>query len=189
MNSNQPSMLSPALIGGAVLGITSALPVVEFLNCACCGLIVGGGLLSSYLYLRQYPSQLPPVTYGEGALLGLSTGAVGTAIYAIVRIPLQFVQIQLGIQTQEIARLEEALSNPQIPEALRNALRELFEGGTLSIGVLVLEVVAFLAVALVFATLGGILGIALFQKRTQPEIPFQAPPTGPPGAPDPPGSQ
>ncbi len=189
MNSNQPSMLIPALIGGAVLGITSALPVVEFLNCACCGLIVGGGLLSSYLYLREYPSQLPPVTYGEGALLGLSTGAVGTAIYAIVRIPLQFVQIQLGIQTQEIAQLEEALSDPQIPEALRNALQELFGGGILSIGVLVLEVVGFLAVALVFATLGGILGIALFQKRTPPEIPFQAPPTGPPGAPEPPASQ
>ncbi len=182
-------MFIPALIGGAALGIASALPLVEFLNCACCGLIVGGGLLSSYLYLREYPSQLPPVTYGEGALLGLSTGAIGTAIYTIVRIPLQFVQIQLGIQTQEIEQLDEVLSDPQIPEALRNVLLELFGGGTLSIGVLVLEVVGFLAVALVFATLGGILGIALFQKRNPSEIPFQAPPADSPGAPEPPGSQ
>ncbi len=38
-----PSMLKPALISGAAFGVAGAIPVINWLNCACCALIIGAG--------------------------------------------------------------------------------------------------------------------------------------------------
>ncbi|MDA2923877.1 hypothetical protein MYX65_04335 [Acidobacteria bacterium AH-259-L09] len=174
MNQEKPSMLEPALIGGAFLGVTSALPMLEYLNCACCMLIIGGGVLASYFYMRDYPSHLQPVNFGDGALVGLFSGALGSAVYGMVSIPLGFIKSQLGMDLDEFEQIKEALNDPNIPEGLREILLELFTGGGFSIAMIFFELVSFLVMAAVFATIGGILGVALFRKRTPPVTPPQA---------------
>lgn len=168
---NKPAMLVPALIGGVFLGVTSALPVVEYLNCACCMLVIGGGVLAAYFYLKEYPSDLPPASYGDGALLGLLTGLIGGLVWNLVAISLLFVKVRLGIEIEEMADLEEALSNPEIPEAARAVLEGLFTQGPMSPGLILVSAIVYFLASTVFATLGGILGVAIFQKKRPPAAP------------------
>ena len=158
MNEAKPAMFTSALIGGAFLGVLSAVPILEYLNCVCCGVVVGGGALASYLYIREYPSSLPPVSYSDGALLGLLTGTLGSVTYASVKAPLRYVQIKLGLTLDDIGEVEAALNDPNIPDPLREILREVLQGGLLTF----IEIGFFLVTAAAFATLGGILGVAMF---------------------------
>jgi len=50
MNNQAPSMLKPALISGVAFGVAGAIPVINWINCACCALIIGCGFLSAFLY-------------------------------------------------------------------------------------------------------------------------------------------
>ena len=186
-----PSKLAPVLIGGVFIGVTSALPILNYLNCACCILVIGGGVLAAYLYLRDYPAQLPRMTYGEGAWLGLQTGLVGGFVWSLVAIPLSYIKLRLGLEIAELAQLEEALSDPEIPPMVREVVQRLLEQGVLTAGVLVVSVILYLVVSCLFATLGGILGVAIFQKKATPPaaMPIQDPAPTTPAPPSPEESQ
>ena len=54
--------LQPALIGGVVTGVLSALPFISGFNACCCLWVVSGGLVASYL-LQQ--SRSTPLTPGD----------------------------------------------------------------------------------------------------------------------------
>ena len=164
MSEKKPNMLISALIGGAFLGIISALPILEYLNCACCGVLVSGGVLTSYLYIRESSSRLEPVSYADGALLGLLSGILGSVVYILVRVPLFYVQITLGLTISEV---QADLNDPNIPEPLRAILQELLQSGML----IFIEIFFFLVTALIFSTLGGILGITIFQKKPPRLVP------------------
>lgn len=183
MNARKPDVWAPALIGGTFLGITSAIPILGYLNCACCMLVIGGGLLSSYLYLRTYPPELPRATYGEGALLGLLTGVIGGAVWTLVGVSVQYIKMQFGQKTDDLYQIKEVLSDPRIPEGVRTILEMIFAGGLLSVGMILISAVSYFVISTVFATLGGIIGIALFQKK---EAPAAAPPSPPESSSPPP---
>jgi hypothetical protein len=48
-----PSMLKPALISGVAFGVAGAIPFVSALNCFCCALVIGSGMLASFLYSKE----------------------------------------------------------------------------------------------------------------------------------------
>lgn len=181
MHQDKPSMAAPALIGGVFLGITSALPLLNLFNCACCILVIGGGFIASYLYLKDYPDTLPPLSYGDGALLGLLTGVIGGLVWSVVQVPLELFHLQLGAAAG-IAQLEEALSDPNIPPELREILLELFAKGGLTAATLAISVVMNLVIGVIFAIVGAIIGVAVFQKR--PGSTAFGPPTNQTGHPE-----
>ncbi len=192
MNTQNPSKLAPVLIGGVFIGVTSALPILKYLNCACCGLVIAGGVLAAYCYLRDYPAQLPRVTYGEGAWLGLQTGLVGGFVWTLVAVPLQYIKIRLGLEIAEWVQLGEALSDPEIPPMVRDLVLWLLEQGVLTAGVLLFSVILYFVISALFATLGGILGVAIFQKTTTrppTSMPVQDPAAATPAPPSPEESQ
>jgi hypothetical protein len=172
-------MIIPALVGGVFLGVTSALPILNLLNCACCILLVGGGFLAAFIYLKDYPSHLPPVTYGDAAVLGMVTGVLGGFIETIVQIPLTFLNLQWARQLGDVKEIEEALSNPDVPPFVRDlALQILAEGGVTFIGTFFSLLINVLF-AVVFAAIGAIIGVALLQKRSTTDYAERppAPPT------------
>src|SRR5688572_31155406 len=59
--------LKPALIGGVVLGLLSAIPFVNAVNACCCLWAILGGMLATYLYVRNSAT---PATAADGAILG-----------------------------------------------------------------------------------------------------------------------
>lgn len=183
MNQVQPDKTFPVLVGGAVLGVLSALPVI---NCGCCLWVIGGGMIASYLYLKNYPAGMPGATYADGAVLGLLAGVVGAVIDSLISIPVHFLTGGMMMQGAWRSEIEEALSDPEVPEGLRTLLESMLTGG-MSIGIIFLGLVVSLVIFSIFGALGGILGIAIFKKPEPPVYPRQsyAPPPGPPDYPPP----
>jgi hypothetical protein len=77
--------LKPALIGGVVLGVLSVIPFVSAANLCCCLWAILGGILASYLYIKNSPT---PATPGDGAMLGALAGVIGGAISLVLGIPI-----------------------------------------------------------------------------------------------------
>ncbi len=180
MNEQKPPILIPALIGGVFLGVTSALPLIEYINFACCVLVIGGGVLASVLYLRDYPDYLPPVSYADAAVLGLLTGVIGGFVWTMVGLPLEFFKIQIGMGMADMSELSELLDDASIPPALRSLLDDFLAHGGMPLWMVVLSFILNLVRSVIFATLGAIIGVAIFQKKPAGSVPPTAPGPQPP---------
>ena len=82
-----PAKTQPALLGGVVIGVLSALPVINLANC-CCAWILFGGALAAYLMQQNHPE---PIMIGDGAIVGLLAGVVGAFVWLIVSVPISVV--------------------------------------------------------------------------------------------------
>ena len=58
----QASKLQPAILGGVLIGVLSALPIVSAGNLCCCLWVVLGGVVAAYL-LQQ--NQSTPLNVGD----------------------------------------------------------------------------------------------------------------------------
>ncbi|NWG13036.1 MAG: hypothetical protein HXY20_05815 [Acidobacteria bacterium] len=182
---NRESMYRPALIGGVALGVLSALPVIGAFNCACCAWVIGGGMLAAHLYVKDSPTA---VTLGNGVLLGLITGLIGAFVDTVFSIPLHMAMSGVGMGVAEYLR-EMAEEIPNMPPEARDVLRSLAASGV-GIGSVFFFIAALLKFFIygIVAMLGGVLGVALFEKRTPgSRIPaemsaYQPPPGAPPGS-------
>ncbi|MGH9971876.1 MAG: hypothetical protein ACREBG_29350 [Pyrinomonadaceae bacterium] len=131
--------LKPALLGGLITGILSVIPIVS--SC-CCLWAIGGGLLACFLYIRSSTSR---VSTGEGAVLGIMSGAIGALIYLVIGLPIALI-FGMG----------------QMEEAFRRSGVEVPLSG---IALVLLSVFLVIVIILVCSTLGGLLGVPLFEKR------------------------
>ena len=156
------SKLRPALVGGILIGLLSGLPYVSLGNLACCLWVVLGGALSTYLYIKKSPT---PVEMGEGALIGALAGVIGTVIKLIVGVP---VTILAGYPAEHfLIRLIERM-DPQKAELYRQGMEylmtrpfsEQFFASVFSLGT-----VLWFVISLVFALVGGLVAVPLFEKR------------------------
>ena len=126
--STTTSYAQPALIGGLVLGILSALPIVYFGNLCCCLWILSGGAVAAYV-LQSNTSE--PIAPADGALAGLLAGLAGAVIHFLVSIP---IDILVGPWERQFGqRLLEMTNNAQMQEALRSSLEESARGGFVSV--------------------------------------------------------
>lgn len=160
--------LQPALLGGAVLGVLSALPVVNLANC-CCIWIVTGGVLAAWLMQQRHPL---PVTAGDGAVVGLLAGLFGSLVWAILYVP---IHAMTGSLQQRM--VERAMENAaDLPPAVQQALEQAQAGGGGLLG-LVAGFAFMLVVSAIFSTLGGLVG-AMLVAREAP-VTRDVPPTPP----------
>ena len=148
------------LIGGVTLGLLSAIPPISFGNMCCCIWVLGGGALASYLYVRRSAS---PVLPGQGAELGALTGVVGTLVSHSIGIPLGLI---LGDTFNEFMVKAFEQFNPQVAEQVRRQVeiaqaQSFVEKLPVILGTALFNTVIYVA----FATLGGLLGVKLFEKR------------------------
>lgn len=163
------SKLQPALYGGLVLGILSALPFVSVGNLCCCLWILTGGAVAAYVLQAN---QAEPITPGDGAIVGLLAGVVGAFVQLVVSIP---IGLLMGpIQGRLMERLLENARD--MPDNVRPFMDAIRHGGFSVIGA-ILGFFVFLFLALVFSTLGGLIGAALFKKKV-PVLPPDLPPPG-----------
>jgi hypothetical protein len=182
---NQNAMLRPALIGGVLLGVFSAIPPLSFFNCACCAWVIGGGVLAANLYVKASPHV---VTLGTGVGLGLLTGAIGGIVSTIFSIP---VQMLLNSAFAEYAAQARRMISeiPNMPPVWRDMILSSGNAGFSFLSVVIAGLVTVLVYAL-FAMLGGVLGVAIFEKRTAhvpaevPPPPVHIPPPPPPDYPE-----
>jgi hypothetical protein len=135
--------LKPALLGGLIVGVLSAIcSLIPFVSLCCCLWGIAGGAVASFMYVK---SSTVPVKIGDGAIVGALAGVVGAIIYLIVGLPLS---IFLGMTAMEE---QLAKSGVQLP----------FSGVVLMIIGNILGAI----ILAILATLGGVIGVAIFEKR------------------------
>jgi len=164
-------MLQPALLGGVVIGVLSALPIINLANCCCAWILFGGGL-AAYLMQQQRPA---PISAGDGALVGLLAGIIGALIWTVVAIPISAMMIGF-----ESGMLDKVLSNAnEMPPDVRSFLESLRSGPVRGLAT-VIGFFVTVCVCSVFGMLGGLFGALFFRKNEPPPPP---PPVPPPFAP------
>lgn len=156
--------LKPAIIGGVVLGLLSVIPFVNLVNICCCLWAILGGMLASYLYIKNSPV---PASPGDGAILGVLAGVVGAAIAIVIGIPISI--LMGGAMTAFFVGLIERI-DPSQAEMMR---RQIEAGQTVASAIINGVVLAVLLV--IFSTLGGLLAVPIFEKRKR-DVPAPPPP-------------
>ncbi|HSW39402.1 MAG TPA: DUF5518 domain-containing protein [Acidobacteriota bacterium] len=158
---SEKTMLKPALAGGIVAGILSAVPYINVGNCLCCAWVIGGGMLAAYLHVKD---SLSPATLGRGAAVGLLTGIVGAVVFALFSIPIN--HLTRDAQNRFLQMLHEALNEMQnVPPETYERLESLLADGGPGFLLTGLTLVVTVFIFLLFSTIGGTIGVALFEKR------------------------
>lgn len=145
----------PALIGGIVTGILSVIPFVSAANLCCCLWAIVGGLIATYLYVKNSPT---PATAGDGAVLGAIAGLVGAVISVVIGVPIALV-MGPTMRNLFLSILENA--DPQQAEMMRRQ----FEAGGDAIAPIIVQSLIGAVLLFVFAIIGGLIGVAIFEKR------------------------
>lgn len=158
------SKLQPALVGGLVIGVLSALPVISMGNCLCCAWVVLGGVVATYL-LQQ--SQVPPVDGVDGAITGMLAGLVGTVFGSLIAIPIQMLTGPMGMDV--LQRVLDQGGSDLSPE-VRGTLRSIAHGGIGGV-ISVLAFLLSLCVNAIFAAIGGLIGTVVFKPSVPPPPP------------------
>jgi hypothetical protein len=167
-----PNKFQPALIGGLFLGLLSSIPFVNYGNLICCLWVVLGGALTTYLYIKKSAA---PVQMGEGAMLGALAGLIGFAVEVIVGIPLRILAgdplskalVEWAAQMDPVKgeaalRQYQRLTNAPFMEQLAAAFTPFL--------------LLSLIVVVIFATLGGLVAVPIFEKRKAQQMPPPLPP-------------
>jgi len=148
------------LLGGLFIGVLSALPIVNLANC-CCVWIVGGGAIAAYLAQQDDPRPLGLVA---GARLGFRAGIFGAVIWLFASAA---VDVMVAPLQQSAADL--MLRNAtDIPPDVRTWLESVGNSASMPMR-MVFGFFFQLFVAAPFASLGGLIGAALFARPSQPQ--------------------
>jgi len=146
--------MKPAVIGGVILGVLSAIPFVNIVNVCCCAWAILGGALATNFYVK---GSARPATPADGAVVGVLAGVVGGIIYVILGVPLAlaFGNVMGSALSGIIAQ-----QDPAQAEMIRAqmAASTSFAGALLNgiFGAVILTI---------FATIGGLIGVPVFEKR------------------------
>jgi hypothetical protein len=164
------------LIGGVVMGVLSALPIVAAGNVCCCLWVISGGAIAAYLLQHNQPD---PITPGDGALVGLLAGLIGAFVQFAVSIP-----VGILVAPFERAILERIIEMAgSMPPEMRDALSRYSSNTEFSAGFMIVrkvaELIVWLCVGAIFSTVGGLLGATIFRKQNPPQLPgvIDIPPT------------
>jgi hypothetical protein len=165
--------LKPALIGGVLLGVLSVIPFVSAVNLCCCLWAILGGMLATNLYIKSSPT---PVSAGDGAILGALAGVIGAAISLVLGIP---IALAMGptMRNMMVSLIENV--DPRQAEILRQQ----FEASGSAIAPLVIQSLIGAVLLFVFAVIGGLLAVPIFEKRKVGPPPPPPPPINVGGAP------
>jgi hypothetical protein len=157
------SKTQAALLGGLLLGVLSALPIVNVGNLCCCLWVITGGVVSAYLLQH---AQAAPITAGDGVAVGLLAGVIGAIVWQVLAVP---VTILMGpLQARMIERL---LNSSDLTDNMRSIFETLRQSAGFSPVRFVMGSVITLVLSVIFSTVGGLIGAALFRKSTPPPPP------------------
>lgn len=159
--------LKAALIGGGALGLLlvftvliSAVPFLKLVGCCNCLWPIAGGLLATMLYVKGSPT---PATIVDGAIVGALAGVIGGLIYLIIGLPISYF-----VNGVEAMDMQVRQFNPDFP---LTGVVLLIIGG----------IVGFF-IFIVLSTIGGLIGVPIFEKRKGPAN-MPPPPQDPGGGP------
>ena len=153
----------PAFVAGATLGILSSLPIISLGNWFCCMWVLGGGALGSWLLDRQQPHGRGAISYGDGAFVGVLSGAFGALVATIISIPVRLLSTE-ALRSQ-LEAVEDMLAEIESP--FRELVMQLLSPELSFIAILATFFVNLVTFSL-FAMVGGILFVAIMGRKPHP---------------------
>ncbi len=164
---SSPDKLQPALLGGAFIGVLSALPFVSYVNACCCLWVLVGGLLAAWVMQQNHPYA---ITTADGALVGLLAGVFGALVATVVSLLMAPFQRQLDLYMW--GRMSQMMRD--VPPIVEQMMEQRRSGPAVNLIAAAAGLVMALIIYPIFALLGGLLGAALFRKSAPPP-PFTPP--------------
>lgn len=173
---NDVDWKQPALIGGAIVGVLSAIPVISAGNCFFCAWALIGGAVASRMVINK--SQRA-ITSGDGAKVGLMAGLIGFAIFILVSIPIILSGVATDMSLRLMSGIMSSVSDPNLQETINQAIEQAKNQSAAQRLVSSLPFLLVQGVILgAFTVLGGLLGVAIFEKR-KGQPPSYSPPYPP----------
>lgn len=171
MQGQKPSKLMPVLIGGSAMTAISIIPVLNWINCACCAGIMGAAVLGVWFYKKSFPPDMP-FAVSDGATVGALSGLVG----AVLTSALQSVILGFG-STDFTFQIEQALEEAQMraadPAAMEAAREVIMQLVTSPFMLFLVGLLFALVIYVGFGALGGVIGGNIFKTRVIPDPPLE----------------
>ncbi len=142
-------LIKPALIAGVIAGILSVIPIINFVNCICCGWIVIFGFVSVYL-LKKDIKTVEPI---DGAIVGALTGLIAFVVVTIIKI--LFTSLFVG-STGMSGSMEYMELNAFVSGAY-----------------LLMSGVMRIIIFPIFGAFGGIIGVVILKDKEEPKVEYQ----------------
>jgi amino acid transporter len=173
MNDSASDILKPAILCGGALGFLAGLPVFDLFNCCtCCSMGIGAGLFAAFLYSKTCARGGIPFDAGRaagvGALTGFFWGLSNVVVSTLVAAAFGEVLADWFMPILE--------GNPSMPPELLDQIELGMEQGVTAVSIII-DAVITLSLGVVFATIGGLIGAAVF--KSEPAVPA-SPETGNP---------
>ncbi len=161
-NMQKPAKFVPALYGGIIMGVISAVPFLNFINCLCCAGILFGGFMAVFFYKNNFTPDTPPFSTGDclavGALAGLIGAVVATALDQV------FMMLFGNILRDFIFHLLDSM-NLDIPQEALDEIRRRIEETPTGIVSIFVDLVFGLILYTIFGLLGGLIGYAVWKPN------------------------
>jgi hypothetical protein len=152
------SKVQPALLGGLLIGVLSALP---FVSMCCCLWVIAGGVLTTYLLQER---STVPVTAGDATVAGLLAGVIGAILSTVVS---QLLALVRGVSFA--SAINDLISQGRLPPEATGVLEHVRDlPGAL---IVLFSLIVALMIYPIFALLGALLGVALFKRQPPPPPP------------------
>jgi hypothetical protein len=172
----KPSKLRAALLGGLIVGIITGLPVISILNkCCCCGGVMLCGLMSLYLYKKEFNDEMPPLESSDALVLGIIAGLAGALIGTVIGIISSFIlgpiDKQMAIKLLSWVESQGTLPTDTLNKVdeMINILQKSIEGG-IKLKDILSDLLFGLILYPIFSMLGGLIGYGIFGKK-KPTVP------------------
>jgi hypothetical protein len=161
---NKPNVLLPALYGGIIMGVVSAVPGLSILNCFCCAGIMLGGFMAVFFYKKDLSAGMSPLTSADGVKLGALAGVFGAIITIILG--KMIYALMGGVESEIVLNMLDSVGvrNSLPPEALS----QLEHAGD-PMGFL--QIVSNFILCPLFGLLGGLIGYAVLKGKQAPPVP------------------
>jgi len=155
----KPSIVIPALYGGIIIAVISAVPGLNLLNCLCCAGVLLGGAMSVFFYKKDLTPQHPPLTSGDALQLGVLAGVFGAIIGSAISAA---ILAAFGdVSRHFIMSFMEQYRNEFPPETFDQMERGMAMGG----GFWLIALVTSLVIDAIFGLLGGLIGYAIWKPK------------------------
>jgi len=168
----KPSMLLPALYGGIIMAVISAVPGLNLVNCLCCAGVLFGGFMAVFFYKKELMPDMPPMTSSDGVQLGALAGVFGGIIGSLLSVII--MQLTDNVGGRMILNFMEGFRDKMPPEAWDNMEESIREGRVSPV-----QMIFGVIIDVIFGLLGGVIGYSVFKPKQQiMNIQPPAPPTG-----------
>ncbi len=173
---NRPGIVLPALYGGIIMGVISAVPGLSLLNCICCAGIMLGGFLAVFFYKKDLTAGMPLLTSADGVKLGALAGVFGAIVSIVLS---RLVTAVLGGVDEKMVK--DLIDSMGLADQLPPGTMEQIEEG-MGAGLGFFQILVTFVIDPLFGLIGGLIGYSVFkEKQVVPAAP-PPPPAAPPQA-------